>query len=361
MKKVYINGYFTKEHINGVPRYAMEIVKRLDKFFMPDEAELVIPKGAINIPELKNIRICTWEDRGCKKEINGVLWGDISYCSYVKRAGGLNINFSNRAEWIKNSITSLHDIIPLKNIKYSFLESNYKIELKRLLNNIWFRHKIFVKKHTAAVLVTVSEFSKKELQIKCKLYDCSIEVIGNGWEHINDIVEQNDCLDSRITENQYYFFIGNIIPRKNIKWILEEAAIMPDEYFVIAGKIPTEIKKQIDAKQNNIIFLGHISDEYMKYLMMNCKALLFPSYIEGFGIPPLEILSLGGKAVVANIPVMHEIYEECVYYINPNKGDVNLNQLISHPVEDAGKILEKHSWDKSAKEWFSLIDKARRQ
>lgn len=45
-KKVYINAYFTKEHINGVPRYAAEIIKRMDKYFKKSEAEFVIPKGA---------------------------------------------------------------------------------------------------------------------------------------------------------------------------------------------------------------------------------------------------------------------------------------------------------------------------
>lgn len=361
MKKVYINGYFTREHINGVPRYAMEIVKRIDQYFNAGEAELVVPKGSSNIPNLKNIKICTWEDRGCKKEVNGVLWGDISYRSYIKKTGGLNVNFSNRAEWIKDSITAIHDIILLENIKYDFLKDTFRIKLRRILNNLWAKYKIFVKKHTAAIIVTVSEFSKSELCNKKGFDNNSIKVIGNGWEHINAIVDTNEQLDRRITRNNYYFFIGNLNPHKNIKWIIEEAAIMPDEYFVIAGKIPVEIINQLNMRYSNIIFLGHISDQYMKYLMMNCKALLFPSYVEGFGIPPLEILSLGGKAVVADIPVMHEIYAECVYYIDPNKGNVNLNQLISNPVEDAARILEKHSWDKSAKDWFSLIENARQQ
>lgn len=359
MRKVYINGYFTTEHINGVPRYAMEIVKRLDEYFKPGEAELVIPKNAVNIPQLKNIDVCTWESRGCHKEMDGVLWGLISYCLYVKKVNGLNVNFSNRAEWIENSITAIHDVIQLKNINYSFLKDDYRTKLKRFLNNIWFRCKIFIKKHTATVIVTVSEFSKMELCNTAGFNGKRIEVIGNGWEHINSICDRNEHLDNRIKENEYYFSIGNILPHKNIKWIINEANTMPNEYFVIAGKIPSEVIKQFNNKYSNIIFLGHISDEYMKYLMLNCKALLFPSYIEGFGIPPLEILALGGKAVVADIPVMHEIYGDSVYYINPDKGNVDLNLLISNTVKSASNVLEKYRWDNSAKKWFELIDNVR--
>ncbi len=359
MKKVYINGYFTKEYINGVPRYAMEILKRLDGYFKPGEAELVVPQGAIHIPPLKNIKVCTWEDRGCPREIKGVLWGDISYCHYIKKKKGINVNFSNRAEWVQDSITAFHDMIQLENYRYYFLKDDYRVKLKRFLNNIWFRYKLFTKRHTATVIVTVSEFSKRELREKGRVCNQVIEVIGNGWEHINDIIERDELLDDRIVKNGYFLFIGSILPHKNIKWIIEEAELMPESCFIIAGKIPIEIAKQLNAIAENCVFLGYVSDEYLKWLMMNCKALLFPSYIEGFGIPPLEILALGGKAIVADIPVMHEIYEDCVYYVDPDKGNIDLNELISCPVENASKVLEKYTWDKSAKRWFELIEKVR--
>lgn len=361
MKKVYINGYFTKEHINGVPRYAMEIVKRLDQYFKPGEAELVIPPNATNIPNLVNINICKWEDRGKKREINGLLWGNISYALYVRRKQGVNVNFSNRAEWIKGSITALHDIISLENNKYDFIKDNLNVKLKRAINRIWFLSKIFIKKCTAETLVTVSEYSKQDICSRIGFDTEKVSVIGNGWEHVISIEERNEQLDTRIVAKQFYFFIGNINPHKNIKWIIEEAQMMPNEYFVIAGKIPKEITEEVKVTRSNIIFLGYISDAYMKYLMINCKALLFPSYVEGFGIPPLEELALGGKVIVSDIPVMHEIYGDSVYYINPNKGNVDLNRLIINPVESAEKVLDAHNWDMSARKWFKLIDDARKR
>ena len=359
MKKVYFNGYFTAEHINGGPRYAIEIIKRLDQYFKPGEAELVVPRGAGNIPRLQNISICCWEDRGNKKEINGQLWGDLVYGSYVRKKRGLSISMTNRPEWVRGSITMLYDTISLENSKYKFIVDNFRLKLFRMINYIWYRYKVFVKKHTANTLVTISEFSKRELCSRLRFKEEKVQVIGSGWEHLKDILERDEQLDSRIKTGNYYFFVGNIKPHKNIKWIIDEARVMPHEYFVIAGRVPNEIAGRINEKLDNIIFLGHISDEYAKFLMMNCKALLFPSYIEGFGLPPLEALALGSKAIVANIPVMHEVYEDCVYYIDPDKGDVDLNLLISHPVEEASKVLEKHSWNKSAEEWFELIKNTR--
>lgn len=361
MKKVYINGYFTCEHMNGVPRYAMEIVKRLDQYFKPGEAELVIPPNANNVPSLKNIEICTWQDRGGKKESVSPMWGLLTYGPYVRKNKGLNVNFSNRAEWVQGSITALHDTISLKNYKYEFklsLKEKINIYKVQFINKLWFRNKIFIKKHTAKKVVTVSEFSKEELCREFGFDSNCVSVIGNGWEHINNIIEKDECLDKRIVDGNYYFFIGNLYPHKNLKWIFDEAKRLPDENFVIAGKLPYSLVSTL-RNMKNIIFLGYISDEYMKYLMANCKALLFPSFIEGFGIPPLEALALGSKAIISDIPVMHEIYEESAYYIDPNNGTIDLNELLNSEKKENQNTLRKHSWDIAAMQWFKLIEEER--
>ena len=70
---IYINGYFTAEHINGVPRYAAEIVKRLDSFEL-GEATLVIPPNAIHIPQLEHISILTKVERGELFEPESAIW-----------------------------------------------------------------------------------------------------------------------------------------------------------------------------------------------------------------------------------------------------------------------------------------------
>lgn len=44
--------------------------------------------------------------------------------------------------------------------------------------------------------------------------------------------------------------------------------------------------------------LGYVTDEEAKTLMRDCKAFLFPSFYEGFGIPPLEAVSAGAKKLL---------------------------------------------------------------
>ena len=66
----------------------------------------------------------------------------------------------------------------------------------------------------------------------------------------------------------------------------------------------------------NVILLGYVSDEEVKALMQKCKAFVFPSYYEGFGIPPLEALSAGARIIIARSASLPEIYGNAALYID---------------------------------------------
>lgn len=352
MKKVIINGAFTTDHINGIPRYATEIVKRLDLRFEKGQLELVVPKNAINIPELKNIVIVVIGRKDTK--IHSLLWDNIYFRKYVIKNNAGCVDFSNNAEYVYNSLTALHDIIPIYNSAYDVVWINSS--LLRILKKIFFCIRVLIKKQTAKYIITVSKFSQKCISDRFSIEQNRIKIIGNGWEHINDIVPINENLNIELEHGNYFFTIGNILPYKNINWIILEAKIMPNETFVIAGKMSIQFVKKFNAELPNVIFLGYISDSYMKYLMQNCKALLFPSLIEGFGIPPLEALALNVPVIASDIPVMREIYGETIHYIDPIGDPIDLNSILKQQINgDKQKILQEHSWDKMADLWEKLI------
>ena len=86
---------------------------------------------------------------------------------------------------------------------------------------------------------------------------------------------------------------------------------------------------------------GYITDGEIKYLMANCKAFIFPSFFEGFGIPPLEALSVGAKIIVSNTSCLPEIFGDSAYYIDPHNYNINLDDLLSISVKDRQLVLNR--------------------
>lgn len=352
-----INGYFTQKHINGIPRYATEIVKRLDNYFTEGEIELVVPRDAVNVPELKNIRVTRVGKRDEKTV--GILWGNTSFARYVNKNKAGCINFTNHVEYVKNSLSMLHDTIWARRDKYeleTLQKKGGKLILRRMIGRNVSNLEAYMKKKTAKFIITVSEFSKECIANQFHIERDRIKVFGSGWEHMKEIHSANESDDERIRKGNYFFSLGNLYPHKNIKWVINEAKKMPEETFVIAGKVPYAFLDVISCELPNTIFLEHVSERFMKYLMENCKALLFPSLEEGFGLPPLEALSLGTQVIASDIPVMREIYGDTIHYINPVGEAVDLNEILEKKLYgNISEILEEHSWNRSASQWAELI------
>lgn len=172
---------------------------------------------------------------------------------------------------------------------------------RRLLPDIYYKVAIRHSKH----LVTVSAYTKKEIVKYYKANADKIDIIGNGYEHILEAkdqkIEDSDILksldrDYHVFDKGYYLAISSISPHKNFSWVIEEAKTNPDNYFVIVGASTYGLTSPNSGSEadipSNVIFTGYLNDIDNKYLISHSKALLMPSYCEGFGLPPIETLAL---------------------------------------------------------------------
>lgn len=90
-----------------------------------------------------------------------------------------------------------------------------------------------------------------------------------------------------------------------------------------------------------------MTDGEAKSLMENCKAFLFPTLYEGFGIPPLEAIACGApRVMVSNTPCMREIYGSHADYIDLSTNHGSVDHVT--PGRDAAAVLQKYSWEGSA-------------
>lgn len=334
MRKIVVNGKFLAQRVTGVQRYAREVILALDPLVSGCDMELLAPKNAKDIPVLRNIKIK-------KAPLKASLVFEQIYLPlYVFFRRAMCLNLCHVAPIINPGMVCIHDANVLGHPQW-FPKKLY----------LWYKLVQTCCGKFAKKVLTVSDFSKNELKHYLKLRDSRIENIGSGWQHILRVEHSRDVLEKNQLEyHRYYFSLGTQAQYKNMHWVYEIAKKHTNDVFILSGAFYSKIFKGNEEKlPPNVRFLGYLSDSEVKTLMQNCKAFLFPSLYEGFGIPPLEAMSSGCPVVVSDIPVMHEIFGNSAHYIDPNNTDVDLDELLKQSVSSSETILKKFSWEKCAK------------
>lgn len=341
MKKIVINGDFLVNKVfAGVNRYAAEILYELDCLVKGDDVELLVPEYVCDVPEFSNIKIARYGKSSL------MVWKNILLPKYAAKNNAILLDLSQAFPvWIKGSmVTCVHDCIP-ELVSTAYMGTVRRLMVKPL--------KIFQRKRAlkkSERILTVSENSKKDIINVYGIKPEKIIVAGNAWQHINR-VKYDDELNKKynLLKNKYYFTLGSRVPHKNLKWIVEAAKQSNDEIFVVSGENTYYNNFEIEKFPDNIIFTGYITDAQIKSLMKECKAFLFPSFYEGFGIPPMEALSQGAKIIISDSSSLPEIYRNSAYYINPyDVSNIDLDEILKGEVDSPDDVLKRYSWKKTA-------------
>lgn len=175
-------------------------------------------------------------------------------------------------------------------------------------------------------------------------------------------------------KGDYFVFVGNAYPHKNLERLVKAVAKLNEKQKVVlkisssrnifTGRLEKLIKSQNSSKY--IELLGYVSDSDLSKLYKNSVAFVFPTLAEGFGLPPLEAIRAGTLAIVSDIPVLKEVYQDSVNYFDPTSIESIAKELEIILKMTAGerkkKILfaqnyiKKYSWLKMAKETLKIYE-----
>lgn len=124
-------------------------------------------------------------------------------------------------------------------------------------------------------------------------------------------------------QNKYFFAVGKIEPRKNLQRLVHAFLALVNipayaqYHLVIAGPRGWDVATQ-SLEHPQIHLLGQVTDDELAQLYQNATAFVFPSLYEGFGIPPLEAMSLGCPVIMSNASSLPEIAPpEAALFIDP--------------------------------------------
>lgn len=342
---IYINGRFLTKKLTGIQRYAMEVLKELDKIETDEKIILLQPKEILYDLNLKNIEI--------KKigHLTDNLWEQISVPLYLFGKKNVKLlNLFNSAPILYPGYVTLHDIA---------FKTHPGHLTKKFVMWYSFMTRLNIKRYKH--IFTVTEFAKKEI---CDVYHIDknkITVTYNSAEHLKGIEEDDSIIKELKLENKVFCFsLGSRSQHKNHKYIEECAKRNPDITFVISGGINNLVlknEKMDDLK--NMIYTGYITDNQLVALYRHCSCFIFPSLYEGFGIPPLEAITVGCKKVLlSNLDVFKEVYGDSVEYfdLNGNEDKYNIKAILEDGKEVDYKIVEKYSWKKIAKKIMEKVE-----
>jgi glycosyltransferase involved in cell wall biosynthesis len=346
MKKYAINGNnLFSENAAGLVRFGNNMILAMDDLCVNKNIELVMSKNRIkNLPDLKNIKLVPYKNQ------DGFLWQQFWFPFYLLKNKAIAVNLCNVTQILKpNGIIVIHDI------DYAIYPNEFKSLKGRLLR---YYHLIsyFLAIKFAKKIFCVSDHVKKTIVKYYKIESCKVDVIYNGYEHIKtESIDDSLVKNFSLNPKEYIFSYSSYAQNKNFNFILNVAKNNPNSKFVICGKITNNDLRYIKDNYINVQHLGYVQDECLFSLLKNSKTLLFPSFHEGFGIPPLEALALGTKVICSKIDVFVEIYGDSVYYVDPYDYNINLEFLLSTSVSSANIVLNKCSWKKSAKKLVEYL------
>lgn len=283
-----------------------------------------------------------------------------------------HFNFSSLQQGTR-SVVTVHDL--------SFLRYPSFFSWRQ---NLWHRL-LNVKKilRRADTIVAVSESTKNDI----------IELVGVASEKIVVIYSGDNASGKRAAVNgdfrkqadnflslkglsgRFILFVGTIEPRKNVSGLitafdrLKQQPELADLKLVLAGGRGWRTKKIYDRWQespyrDDIVFLGYVSATEQDYLYSRASAFAYPSFYEGFGLPPLEAMSWGLPVICSNVSSLPEVVGEAAVMINPFSpseiaaalSEVLLDQSLAALLSKRG--LERSclfSWEKTARQYLEVL------
>jgi len=221
----------------------------------------------------------------------------------------------------------------------------------------------------AAAIICVSKFTMLELEKHARVKRNRVFPIHNGideaWFDLADSPKPHD--------RPYLLFVGNVKPHKNLSGLLEAFRSIIDRVphdLIVVGRKDKLMTLDQDALtrskelKGRVRLTGYIEETVLRQYTMHADCLVFPSYYEGFGFPPLEAMACGTPAVVSNIPALVETCADAALFCEPSSPK-DIAARILQVVEDRSLRAElsrkgrerarRFRWDRCAAETCRVI------
>lgn len=257
-------------------------------------------------------------------------------------------------------VTTFHDLTLLNT--YNSDKNWLVFHVKQLIGRFIFKRVAITSKH----IIVPTQFVKKDLLAFSGIPESKITVTLEAADVFADKLQPYNH-----PFKQFIMYIGQQSDYKNIKRLGDAHQKLlethPDLGLILVGKKnASALKNETYFKQKgyrNILFTDFIPNEQRDWLLKNCNAYLFPSLMEGFGLPGLEAMGYGAPVVSSNTTSLPEVYGDAAHYFNPQDtddmaraiNDVLTDEALRNDLIAKGYAqLKKYSWKRMAEQTYAV-------
>ncbi len=230
----------------------------------------------------------------------------------------------------------------------------------------------------AALILTVSEYSKQDILAKYGTEEHKVKVVGNGasgaFEPLND--EEQAKVRAQYSDGQPYFlYVGALQPRKNIANLLaafdqfKTATGAPHQLLLTGRKAwkTSSIENAYErmTHQSAVRLTGYLEDADLRKVYGAAYALTYVSLFEGFGLPVLEAMHAETAVITSTTSSMPEVAGDAALLVDPhNTAEIAgaMQQLAEDDQLREGLIAkgrlqrERFSWEQTAERVWEALD-----
>lgn len=263
------------------------------------------------------------------------------------------------------SVTTMHDMTLLNT--YNSDKNWLVFHAKQLVGRFVWKYIAKINEH----IIAISENTKREYQEFSGIADKNISVIYEAAEVLNS----KQLNPYPVPFKTFIMYVGQQPDYKNLRRLAEAHQQLlkrhPDLGLVFVGRMndDTKTNKALYEKRGykNIHFTGFVEDPVRDWLFTQTKAYVFPSLMEGFGLPPLEAMASGTPVVSSNASCMPEILGGAAEYFDPLDVDdmaqaiervITSEPLRKKMIKKGHAQVAKYSWRRMAEETHAVYMKA---
>lgn len=372
-RRIGIDARFYGPESKGLGRYTKELVDNVLRQDQENEYVVFLRKENFDSFKTDNSRV--------KKVLADIRWytfkEQIIFPWLIWRE---KLDFVHFTHFNVPLFTPVHFIITIHDLiltKHSTARASTLSPVLYWFKNLAYRVVIFFAAKRARIIIAISEFTRQDVIKKFKVDKSKVKMVYEGVATSLNRTKKTD--DKKVIlgyniHRPYLLYVGNAYPHKNLEGLIrifpKIKEKFPDLKLVLVGKkdyfyARLSALAKDSRQENSIIFPGFVPDNDLISFYKLSEAYVFPSFFEGFGLPPLEAMQHSCPVVSSNETCLPEVLGKAAIYFNPHNTKEMVKQIIrilqdtelQFELKEKGlRQVEKYSWQTCAKETLSIYN-----